>query len=523
MVAQFLRLKLTILGNTFRRSPVQLLGMLIALLYGVGLALLAAGGLVTLRLAGPEIARTIVLVFGTLVVLGFALLPLAFGVDDPIDSRRFSLYGIATNRLAASLAVAALISVPAIVVAIFSVAQVVTWARDPLSTLLALLVAPLIVATCVLAARVSSAFASLYLTARRAREVVGVLLITVVVALAQVIAVIASIDWGSRGLPIMRRVAAIVAWTPFGAVWGVPADAAIGRTDQAVAKLVIAVAVVVVLWLAWRALVARMLVTPMREATARRYSGLGWFDVMPDNAGGVIAARSLSYWGRDARYRVTLGVIPIVPIIMVAALLIGGVPPEIITWLPVPVMCLFLGWTIHNDLAHDSTAFWIHVAANTPGIADRWGRTVPPLLLGAPLVLIGSIVSCAVASNWAALPGLIGLSAGVLLIGLGISSFMSAAFPYPAVRPGDSPFAQPQAAGTAGSVVQSLSFAGTAILVGPLIYLVFLGETVASQWHFVALAVGLATGVLALIAGVVAGGRRVSHRGPELLAFTLRN
>jgi len=91
------------------------------------------------------------------------------------------------------------------------------------------------------------------------------------------------------------------------------------------------------------------------------------------------------------------------------------------------------------------------------------------------------------------------------------------------VHPGDSPFAQPQAAGTTGSVVQSLSFTVTVLSAAPVAFLAFLGETVSPVWHFAALGAGLLIGVGALIGGVFWGGRLVDRRAPELLAFTLQN
>ncbi len=522
MVAQFLRLKITLLGNTFRRNPWQLAGMLLALAYGLGLAGIITVGLVGLRFASPDIARAIVIVFGTVVVLGFLLLPLVFGVDDSLDPRRFALFGIPTERLALSLALAAFISVPTLVVTVFALAQIGTWSRDAVSTLLAIVAAVLIVPTCVLAARVSTAIAAFFLSARRVREAAGIILIAVLAFAAPFIALMATMDWESRGLPIVRRIAAVATWTPFGAVWSIPADAANGR-PEAWAKLLIAVVFLAALWLAWRALVSMMLVTSQRETTQHRYSGLGWFERMPATPGGAIAARSLSYWGRDARYRVALLAVPVVPILIVVVLLVAGVPVDIVAWLPVPVACLFLGWSIHNDVAYDSTAFWEHVAANSPGASDRFGRTVPVLFVGAPVVLLGSAATSLIVGNWAMLPGLIGLSAGVLLIGLGISSVVSAAFPYPTVHPGDSPFAQPQAAGTTGSVIQTVSFFATAISTAPVIYFIWLGATEAPVWYWAALALGLGLGGLALLVGVRWGGAIVNRHAPELLAFTVQN
>ena len=45
MVAQFLGLKLRLMANMFRRSPWQIFGMAISLLYGLGIVVLVATGL----------------------------------------------------------------------------------------------------------------------------------------------------------------------------------------------------------------------------------------------------------------------------------------------------------------------------------------------------------------------------------------------------------------------------------------------------------------------------------------------
>jgi len=522
VVAQFLRLKLQLLANNFRRSPLQLTGMIVGLLYVLVVAAILAGGLADLRTTTPDIARVVVIVFGTVVVLGFLLLPLVFGVDDVIDPRKFGLFGIPTSRLALSLAVAAAVSIPTLVLTVFAVAQIVTWSAGPVPVLFAVIAVVLIVPTCVLASRVTTAIAATFLASRRSRDSSGIVLTLILAISGPLVALGATVDWQAQALPVLRRIAAVVSWTPFGSAWSAPGDAALGRTDLALLRVLISLAFLALLWVVWRALVGMMLVRPQREAAARQYAGLGWFERLPATPLGAIAARSLSYWGRDARYRVALAVIPVVPILMVVALLVAGVPASIIVWLPVPIMCLFLGWTVHNDIAYDSTAFWAHVSADTKGTDDRWGRLVPALFIGLPLVLVGSIVSVLVVGDPDIFPGLVGLSLCVLLVALGVSSVISAAFPYPAVHPGDSPFAQPQATGAASSIIQSLSFFITIVLATPVVVLVFLYPTLANV-QYLALGLGAAIGLLVLFGGVALGGRLVDRRAPELLAFTLQN
>ena len=107
-----------------------------------------------------------------------------------------------------------------------------------------------------------------------------------------------------------------------------------------------------------------------REASAKSYRGLGWFDRMPHTATGAVAARSLTYWFRDARYWVSIIMVPIVPVLVDVPLGHRGHPA--VVHRPDPgASCACLGWSLHNDTAYDSTAVWLHVASSVRGAADR--------------------------------------------------------------------------------------------------------------------------------------------------------
>ncbi|MEY2849572.1 MAG: hypothetical protein RI885_2239 [Actinomycetota bacterium] len=523
MVAQFLGLKLRLTVNAFRRSPWQIVGIVVAMLYGLTASGFAVITLVGLRLVDVDLARSIVVVFGSIVVLGFLLVPLAFGVDDTLDPRRFGLFGIPTTPLAGMLALTALLGVPSIVVIVIACAQVVTWSRGSLPTTLAVLGAAVIIVTCVLGARVTTSLAAFLLATRRSRETTGLVALLVIVCLSPAIAILASVDWQEDGLAALARIADAASWTPLGAAWSAPADAAAGDPSTAITKLFIGAVFAGLLWFAWRALVAHMLVTPQREGTQRSYEGLGFFDRLPSSEVGAVAARSLTYWVRDARYRVQLVIVPIVPVLMIIAFLVSGVYWQNLALLPLPVMCLFLSWSVHNDVAWDNTAVWLHVSSNTSGIADRIGRMVPVLALGVPLIAVGAPISASLYGDWSVLPSMIGVSAGILLTGLGLGSLLSALVPYPAVRPGDSPFSQPQATGGASSLIQSVAFFLTILLSSPAIVLGVLGLTERSRYPVYSLVMGIGIGMLMLAIGVGLGARAFTRRGPELLAFTQRN
>lgn len=525
MVAQLLRLRLQLLTNAFKRRPWQLVGMVVALLYGIAFAVALVVALVALRGVDPAVARSIVVIGGAAVVLAFLLLPLAFGVDDTIDARRFALFGISTGKLSLGLLAAALVSVPSVSVIVIGIAQVVTWSRGPVPVLIALLAAVLIVATCVIGARFTSSVASFLLSSRRARDATGIISVIALVALAPAFIYLSGVDWQRNGLDSLARIAAGVSWTPLGAVWAAPADAAVGALDTAWLKLLIAAGFVGVLWLAWRLLLGKMLVTPERQAPARPFTGLGWFDSFRGTPTGAIAARSMTYWGRDARYRISLFIVPFVPVVPIVALAVAGVNWHVLALLPVPIMCLFLAWsTLHNDIAYDDTAVWLHLAAGTRGRQDRWGRALPVLVIGIPLVLVGSLVSTQLWGDWNWFPSILGLNLCVLFAGIGLSSLISARFPYPVVKPGDSPFAQPQATGTGSSVIQSLSFFAVLVLAVPVIVLAGLAVISGDPtWHLWALAAGVVIAVAGLVGGIRWGGYVFDHRAPELLEFTTRN
>jgi ABC-2 type transport system permease protein len=133
VVAQFLGLKIRLLANLFRRSPWQVVGIAIGLLYGLALAVGILIILVGLRFSGDLVAiRDGMVVAGSFVVLGFLLVPLVFGIDDTMDPRKFAILGIPNRRLSFGLALSSLIGVPAFVLALVLLGSVVTWSRASL-------------------------------------------------------------------------------------------------------------------------------------------------------------------------------------------------------------------------------------------------------------------------------------------------------------------------------------------------------------------------------------------------------
>jgi ABC-2 type transport system permease protein len=514
MAAQLLRLRLELLGASLRTSGRYALATLLGLAATIALAVYIGG----LRIDDSDHAATAITLTGSLLLAAYLVVPPLVGTDDAMDPRRFGLFGIAPGRLAAAVGLAALISIPALALVVVGIAQVVTWStKGSLPVSLAALV--LFVVTGVLVSRIGTLVSAFFTTTRRRSLVVVSALIVVAVLAPGFIALMqAGGDFNA-----LEPAAAALGWTPFGAAISAPAAAAAGLGGEATLKLLLALAYAAVLWVAWRALVGAVLQHAEPRVRRVRRHGLGWFEVFPPTATGVIAARTLTYWGRDNRYLVSLVVVPILPLLLVVPLVLAGVPAHYLALIPVPIAALFLGWSVHNDVAQDNTAIWLHVVSDTKGAADRLGRLLPVLLVGVPVIVFGSFISARVYDDGSVFLSMTGVSLGVLLTALGLSSVISARFPYPAVQPGDSPFSSPQAAGSRSAVIQSLSLLLTIVLMAPALIFAVMGLLSGGVWPFAAFVVGLSIGLVVLVAGVAGGGRVFERRSTELLALSMRN
>jgi ABC-2 type transport system permease protein len=300
-------------------------------------------------------------------------------------------------------------------------------------------------------------------------------------------------------------------------LWAVPES----ELAALIARLLGGVVMVAVMAWGWGWMVARLREAPQRTSRMVSTSNLGWFDLVPATPAGVIAARSLLYWTRDSRYRAVLVALPVAPVIMMLAFAAAGAPLPPLWIVPLPVLALFIGWFSHNDVAYDHTAVWLHVAAPVPGASDRWGRCVPPILIGVPLI----VVFAPLFSTWSGvegvLPALLGVSVGLLLTGLGVSSVASVIGAYPAARPGAGPFDQPPTLGARAGWSQSISLLATIAFMAPSLVVAGWGFA-QPAWFAIAGIAGVATGVGMLLLGIVVGGRAFRQRAPELLDLVMR-
>ncbi|GAA0996657.1 ABC transporter permease [Subtercola frigoramans] len=522
MVAQLIRLRLALLSNIFSGTRRRALGVTVGLLLATTAVVSVCLRIADLAGEPSSSVRTAVVLSGSAVVAAFLLVPMLFQRSDAMDPRRFAGFGFASRSLAFALVASSIVALPVVAAALFTLSAVVAWSQNAGVAFVALMSGVLGLATCVLLGRLSSSLAAYLLSSRRAREVAGTVGVFVLVILAPAAVLLLSINWGAEGATWAQRLAGILGVTPVGAAWTIPAALAEGDGAGALISFVIAAATVAVLWAAWQLLTTSMLTSTRREDESSEPSALGWFGRLPSTPSATIAARSLTYWSRDPRYWVPLLIVPVVPIVMAVPLVLVSFPLSSYALIPLPVMCLFLAFMVHNDISLDNSAVWLHVVSGRRGVADRLGRVIPVILIGIPLIGVGSVVTVLLANNSSALPSVLGVSTCVLLSTLGLGNLISARFPYAATRPGDSPFTQPQSTGSTSVFVQVAVVVGTLALTLPSIAYAVAAQFGDSEAHWSSLWSGVGVGLLVFILGTLGGGALFNRRGPEILATTLR-
>ncbi|MCR6493837.1 hypothetical protein [Cellulomonas sp. P24] len=518
MVAHLLRLKLTLLRNGLRRSVWQVVGLVILSLYVLGALAAAAAGLVALSLAGPDLVRTVLVLAGSLLVLGWWFVPLvAFGVDSTLDPSRFATFAIPRRPLLTGLAVSGLVGIPGAATTLLVLGAALTWWRSPVALLVSVPLVPVALATCVVGSRAGTTLLAPLMGRRRYRELAAGLMILPFMLLGPILnAVTTGIAAGRDLLP---GLASTAGWTPLGAVWAAPADAVAGRWGMLALRVVVAVATLAVLVAVWDNALGRALVTPATTSSGgggARTRGLGAFGRFPATPLGAVAARSLTYWRRDPRYAKALVVIPLIPLVMFFSS--GGSGGGMLLAAG-PLVALVLGWSISADVAYDGTAFWTHLATPLDGRADRAGRVIAAAIIAVPTVIALVVAAVALAGRWDLLPALLGASLGLLLTAYGGASVISARVVYPVAKPEENPFTAQQGGSMAAVASQLL---GWAIVLGLSLPELVLGG-VAAGIHstllgVVTLVVGIGWGTVVAVLGIRVGGRALDAGAPDLLA-----
>lgn len=523
MVAVLVRLKLSLLRNSLRRSVWRTVGLIFGMVYALGVVVAMIAGLVGLRFTSLSLTADVTVVVFSILTIGWLLMSLlVFGVDETVDPGKFALLPLRARELLPGLLVSGLIGSPGIATLLVSAGLVVTWSRSLALTLAAIIAFPIGVVTCFLLSRTATAAFAQALSSRKFRDFAAVALALVAIGggLAGNLLgpMIGNDPSALRG--VLTTVAVVLGWTPFGWAWAIPADLARGDWAIAGIHLVLAVALVVMLWIGWAHYLARSLTSPLEGGGDGRKikAGQHFADrLYPATSAGAVAGRTLRYWRRDPRYVAGIAAMLIAPvIIMVTQLTMPDGSPSLAAYAPV-LLGMLIGTTVAQDLSYDGSAVWLHISTGISGADDRRGRVMSIMTILIPLQVILIIVSMAMTRRWDLLPSVLGLMVALTLIGIGVGCWVGAIWQVPVPPPGANPFQK-----SSGGGLESLLSFGVATGITTLAALPTIGLVIGAIWigwlSYLALVVGVISGVIALRIGIVAGGRRLDGRWPEVLS-----
>ncbi|WP_300344520.1 transporter [Nesterenkonia sp.] len=517
MAATLIRLKLTLLGATYRRSGWALAGTIIAGLYGLGILAMAVafqaseGGSAS---APQELLVPSAMLSAGITIAWLAVPLLMTGGDSLMDPRQLVTYGLPRRDLVIGLSASRMISVGAVLTLIWLLGQTLLWRSYPGAAALALVTAPLLLLAVTVASQAVTTAASAWLSGRRWRDLLAVIgLGLAMLAYPIITSVTEAFESLGDALPELAQVLAL---TPLAAGIALPYDAATGQWGMLVVRLLIVAATLAAALLLMRAALISLTERPRAQSGgSSRRKGVGLFALFPARPWAAVAARCLTYWMRDPRYG---GSLVVLPALTVLALFLWW--QSELTW-PLyalgPFIAWVLGYSISADVSYDHTAFALHVTTGVTGIADRAGRTAALLSFAVPLTLLASAVPMLILGRADHLLVVTSLSLGMLLSSCGLSAVISAKLIYPTPRPGDSPFKQPEGVGGRMMIIQLGAMLATALLMLPDLVLLILWAVAGTGWSLVLLvSATLLKGAALVAAGILIGGTLYERTAPEL-------
>lgn len=520
MVAALLRLRFRVLANTLGRNTIQLVAVIAGAVSTLLLLLFVLVIFLRVSREPAEAIQVTVVVGGSVVVLGWLIVPLMFdGVDRTLDPIKLARFPLRTSSVMLAMFLVGVAWVPGIATLLAALATAIAWMSQPASAALAIVTGLVGAATCVVGSRLTTTAVGTLLGGRGAARL-GIAAVAVV-AVAVPVATALSRDVPMGGGAIVARITAVIevlGWTPFGAVWSIPGRVALGDLPGAAVASLIAVVTLVVLVVLWGVALGVSLQSrgdgPARAIGGGRLGPLGLF---PSTPTGAVAARSLIYWFRDARLTRQLILIPVLPALMLMWWQLFHI--DAIAFLAGPIVASLLPLSVFAGLSYDGTAFAAEVAAGVRGLHDRLGRAIALLIIAAPATVIVQVAVAVIIGRVADLPAMLGLALGTLLVSVGVVSVSSARIAVPVARAGRNPFSAQPGAATVSIVGSYVVTGATGVLTLPVAALAVVAiVTGIPALGWAALAVALLLGTTIALVGAFVGGRVLDASGPAVLA-----
>lgn len=533
-VLTIVRLRWSLTLGILRKSVWQTVGYVISAVIALG-AVIGIGALAW-SLAFP-IARggvpvnddgsfsTAVLILQAAVVLvgTFATIIVSFiqlmliGEGSTMSSHRFELYGIPDSKLQLGLLIGGLSGIPAIA----ALLSMMLWSMvyrsiSGVAVLVALLSAPLLVVTMMSIAKVVISLSTTLVKSKRGKALFYLISMAFFIVACQLPNLIVNSQDARRfNVASFTSAADIFAWTPFGAAFQLPFDAAAGHWMALCFRILILLATCVLCFWVCTWCLRRERLTAGASTSSTVAKGVGAFAWMPDSVSGAVSARLFTYLLRDPRQALMF----FMPVLFVVLFSFQSHGISFVVWQALIWSGWFMNMTESNGLSYDGNGFTMQALLGVSGRDDRRGRVRVFGTMNIVYLLVLMVAIFVITGDWKTGTGLLtgftffGVGVAVALSALGLAEVLSCVLMYP-VASLDKPFSSPQGRALAQGFMPFAFMLGCVVLVIPTgVVGIILGVTGSfDELYWLLAPAGIVNGALALFLGVLFGGKIMDAR-----------
>ena len=526
MARLLVELKLRLLANALRSSTAARVSFLVSTTFAVLVAIGTFWALAQLRHVSASVDLTTVIF--SIFALGWLIAPIfAFGLDGTLDPATMALYPLRTRQLVAGLLAASATGAWPIANVLGLLGVTIGLAQGGLGLLFALIAVVLQVLFCIVLARFVITSMARLLRSRRGKDL-AVFLFVPIFATFELLGQVIPRAAASGGLTpaSFAGVDSWMRWLPPGLAAHAIQDASTGHVGDALIRLGLLAAVIIVLAVLWVRSLDRALVTPDTSTSSSRVRNAA-LPLARYGLRGAVAARFMKYQHRDPASLVYWAIVVVIMFVCSASTILGPHQHPAVVVGSAVLGAAFVGSFHANVVGLTGPAFVLEATALTGRRSLRsfysaqdmvFAAIAVPLLVGISFGL-AALVRDPKEGIVAAAVGLAGLGAA-----LAMSNIFSVALAYPMQKRAGSPM--PQAAqGYSG--YQFGSIFGTAACVAiAVIPVIILGNVTSSVSPAVRLPVlfgcAAAYGFGLAWLGVRAAAAAAEGRLPELCQVALR-
>lgn len=529
MVKVLLSLKWRYFLASFKKNAWVIISIIFGGLYGLGslglwMALAYWGG------TDPEANNNVyaVLAFGLVLSLLWWIVPIfTSGMDATLDPDHLSPYPLRRRDLQVGQLLGGFIGIPGVLTLLFTLATALFFIQQPFTLVLYLACAVLGLCLILSLSRAVSLIAIELNAIPQVRQILLILSFLIAMSAGLLIMVITSIldDFWDQ-LPAVGR---FVQWTPLGAPWAAPIAVYQGNWVLFTGLLAVSAVYVAGAWALWNVLLKRSMnkmgaASNHASGKAVELGNVGLFDKFPATARGAIAARVVLMLLRDQRANMNIVMIPAFYLLfgVIGRVQLGpDESPTVFSMNPFVMVFapMMAGYVYAYLVSYENSAFSMHVLAPLRGKDDRWGRAWGLSIMMVPLIIVGSVILCALGRDFSSLPLLLAFSLSLYMSSVGISAFVDMVISVPVPGPKSSPWkVQQQNDGLAKGLVRMLLMLVMAAfaLPGGILWLVYLA-TGSAVWMWAMIVVCLVVGSGTLFTGMHLGAKRYDRLADQTL------